>query len=248
MGDLRTTAVGGPERSSRLARATRVSRMLRRPPLARRRTADGSPVPRIQWASVSRHYRGDALVLETEFETEAGAVRLIGFTPPRNDGAPQLVWIVEGPSLSAASGSKGSPGRSLLTCPQRTTSGSPRPSPAGYCLHGRGDEIDAPAPCPLITAKTPVCPRGPTTRRPTSSASSAPCSAAGPMARSIATAARATLDGGFAPTTIIANTRPWVTSHWSPGYSSEPTLSVLTPRTAKPTSPGLRGHAGCRVR
>ncbi len=45
--------------------------------------------------STRRRYRGDTLVLETEFETAEGAVRLIDFMPPRGE-APDLVRIVEG--------------------------------------------------------------------------------------------------------------------------------------------------------
>jgi GH15 family glucan-1,4-alpha-glucosidase len=43
----------------------------------------------------SRQYRGESLILETDFETEEGAVRLIDFMPPRDD-QPDLVRIVEG--------------------------------------------------------------------------------------------------------------------------------------------------------
>jgi GH15 family glucan-1,4-alpha-glucosidase len=46
--------------------------------------------------SVSRRYREDTLILETDFETKSGAVRIIDFMPLRNGGAPQLVRIVEG--------------------------------------------------------------------------------------------------------------------------------------------------------
>src|SRR5881275_328048 len=42
-----------------------------------------------------RRYRGDTLVLETDFETDGGAVRLIDFMPPRGD-APDVVRFVEG--------------------------------------------------------------------------------------------------------------------------------------------------------
>nr|WP_296065061.1 glycoside hydrolase family 15 protein [uncultured Actinoplanes sp.] len=45
--------------------------------------------------SIKRRYRDETLVLETEFETEDGAVRLIDFMPPRGD-APDVVRIVEG--------------------------------------------------------------------------------------------------------------------------------------------------------
>ena len=43
----------------------------------------------------SRSYRGDSLILETEFETEQGAVTLIDFMPTRGDHC-QLVRIVQG--------------------------------------------------------------------------------------------------------------------------------------------------------
>ncbi len=42
-----------------------------------------------------RKYQGDSLILETEFETAEGVVRLIDFMPPRGT-APDLVRIVEG--------------------------------------------------------------------------------------------------------------------------------------------------------
>ncbi|MFF9478864.1 glycoside hydrolase family 15 protein [Streptomyces sp. NPDC014733] len=44
-----------------------------------------------------RRYRGDSLVLESEWDTPQGTVRVIDFMPPR-DGAPQLIRIVEGVS------------------------------------------------------------------------------------------------------------------------------------------------------
>ena len=46
-------------------------------------------------ARTRRRYRPNTLVLETDFETEAGAVRLIDFMPPR-DATPDVVRIVEG--------------------------------------------------------------------------------------------------------------------------------------------------------
>jgi GH15 family glucan-1,4-alpha-glucosidase len=42
-----------------------------------------------------RRYRGDSLILETEWETEQGKVRVIDFMPPRGE-APDIVRIVEG--------------------------------------------------------------------------------------------------------------------------------------------------------
>ncbi|MFF7983940.1 glycoside hydrolase family 15 protein [Streptomyces sp. NPDC007901] len=42
-----------------------------------------------------RTYRGDSLILESEWDTPRGTVRVTDFMPPR-DGAPQLIRIVEG--------------------------------------------------------------------------------------------------------------------------------------------------------
>jgi GH15 family glucan-1,4-alpha-glucosidase len=44
----------------------------------------------------SRRYRPGTLVLETDFETAEGAVRVIDFMPRRGGGMPQLIRIVEG--------------------------------------------------------------------------------------------------------------------------------------------------------
>ena len=44
-----------------------------------------------------RRYRGDSMILETEWETKGGAVRVIDFMPPRGE-APDVVRIVEGVS------------------------------------------------------------------------------------------------------------------------------------------------------
>ncbi len=54
------------------------------------RIAPVSPVKMVR-----RRYRDGTLILETEFETEEGAVRLVDFMPPRV-GAPSLYRIVEG--------------------------------------------------------------------------------------------------------------------------------------------------------
>ncbi|MDX3850635.1 glycoside hydrolase family 15 protein [Streptomyces sp. AK02-01A] len=45
--------------------------------------------------SSRRRYRGDSLILESEWDTPRGTVRVTDFMPPR-DGAPQLIRIVEG--------------------------------------------------------------------------------------------------------------------------------------------------------
>ncbi len=51
--------------------------------------------PKGEIRSVSRRYRGDTMVLETEFTTDQGIVRLIDFMPPRGE-APDIVRIIEG--------------------------------------------------------------------------------------------------------------------------------------------------------
>jgi GH15 family glucan-1,4-alpha-glucosidase len=51
--------------------------------------------PRDAEARSSRHYRGATLVLETEWSTPTGSVRVLDFMPPR-DTAPDVVRIVEG--------------------------------------------------------------------------------------------------------------------------------------------------------
>src|SRR5471030_886426 len=51
---------------------------------------DGAPPP-----VITRRYRGDTLILETDFETPDGKVSLIDFMPVR-DGASDLVRIVVG--------------------------------------------------------------------------------------------------------------------------------------------------------
>ncbi|MFI5494517.1 glycoside hydrolase family 15 protein [Actinoplanes sp. NPDC051859] len=51
--------------------------------------------PADEIVAVRRQYRPDTMVLETEFETADGVVRLIDFMPPR-DEAPVVIRIVEG--------------------------------------------------------------------------------------------------------------------------------------------------------
>jgi GH15 family glucan-1,4-alpha-glucosidase len=55
--------------------------------------ADGPPSRRGQ---VSRRYEDNTLILETEWQTVGGTVRVIDFMPPRTDEAPVLVRIVQG--------------------------------------------------------------------------------------------------------------------------------------------------------
>ncbi len=45
-----------------------------------------------------RRYQGDSLILESEWDTPRGTVRITDFMPPRGSDAPQLVRIVEGVS------------------------------------------------------------------------------------------------------------------------------------------------------
>jgi GH15 family glucan-1,4-alpha-glucosidase len=47
------------------------------------------------WAS-RRRYRGDTLILESEWDTPTGQVRLIDFMPPHGADDPQLIRIVQG--------------------------------------------------------------------------------------------------------------------------------------------------------
>ncbi|MFD6533635.1 glycoside hydrolase family 15 protein [Streptomyces sp. NPDC060184] len=59
--------------------------------------ADGAGAAAEPPAADRRRYRGDSLILESEWDTPRGTVRVIDFMPPR-DGAPQLIRIVEGVS------------------------------------------------------------------------------------------------------------------------------------------------------
>jgi GH15 family glucan-1,4-alpha-glucosidase len=56
-------------------------------------TADGAGPGK---ADVKRHYQGDTLILQTEWRTATGTVRLIDFMPPRDGKLPVLTRIVEG--------------------------------------------------------------------------------------------------------------------------------------------------------
>jgi GH15 family glucan-1,4-alpha-glucosidase len=53
--------------------------------------------PEGSFECAGRRYQGDTLILETDLETDTGAVRLIDFMPPRGE-APDVVRIVEGVS------------------------------------------------------------------------------------------------------------------------------------------------------
>jgi GH15 family glucan-1,4-alpha-glucosidase len=51
--------------------------------------------PQGQVRTVRRRYRGDTLVLESEFDTAEGSLRVVDFMPPRNE-APRVLRLVEG--------------------------------------------------------------------------------------------------------------------------------------------------------
>src|SRR5919206_1070620 len=51
--------------------------------------------PRVDYWEAGRRYRPRTLILETEWETDTGTVRLIDFMPPRGE-APDIVRIAEG--------------------------------------------------------------------------------------------------------------------------------------------------------
>jgi GH15 family glucan-1,4-alpha-glucosidase len=53
-----------------------------------------APVDEVR--TTTRRYRPDTLVLETDFETAEGVVRVTDFMPPRGDGPPRFMRIVEG--------------------------------------------------------------------------------------------------------------------------------------------------------
>lgn len=66
------------------------------PEHGRWRLAPADPAPRVK-----RRYRGDTLILETEFSVEAGTVRVIDFMPPRPFSSEEridLIRLVEGVS------------------------------------------------------------------------------------------------------------------------------------------------------
>src|ERR1700752_5238544 len=51
--------------------------------------------PRDEVEKITRRYRGETLILETEIATASGTVRLIDFRPPRGR-TPDIIRIVEG--------------------------------------------------------------------------------------------------------------------------------------------------------
>jgi len=96
IGNCETSALVGAGRLDRLAlrAALRLARMLRRAPgnAGARPLADRPSAPAIRRR---RRYRPGTLVLETDYETETGAVTLIDGMPIGGD-APAVVRIVEG--------------------------------------------------------------------------------------------------------------------------------------------------------
>lgn len=96
IGDLQTSALVGRDGSldwlcvPRFDSPACFAALLGDPSHGRWLVAPSGPIE-----SVSRHYRGTTLILETEFTTTAGRARVIDFMPPRNDLA-DVVRIVEG--------------------------------------------------------------------------------------------------------------------------------------------------------
>ncbi|MBB6439666.1 glycoside hydrolase family 15 protein [Streptomyces candidus] len=68
-------------------------------------TPAGAPAP----CADRRRYRGETLVVETEWDTATGAVRVLDFMPPREGHAPQVIRIVEGVSGTVEMQSRLSP-------------------------------------------------------------------------------------------------------------------------------------------
>jgi GH15 family glucan-1,4-alpha-glucosidase len=60
----------------------------------------GQPQTICEGIEVTRRYRGDTLILETEWHTPTGDIRVTDFMPPRDGKPPVLVRIVEGLSGS----------------------------------------------------------------------------------------------------------------------------------------------------
>ena len=56
-------------------------------------TADGPPS---RAGQVERRYQKDTLILETQWSTVGGVVKVIDFMPPRGDDTPVMIRIVEG--------------------------------------------------------------------------------------------------------------------------------------------------------
>src|SRR5688572_4866293 len=96
IGDCQTAALVGRDGSidwlcfPRFDSPACFAALLGTPEHGRWQIAPGEPI-----RSVRRRYRPGTLILETEFETDSGAVTLIDFMPPRTDG-PDLVRIVQG--------------------------------------------------------------------------------------------------------------------------------------------------------
>jgi GH15 family glucan-1,4-alpha-glucosidase len=96
IGDMHTAALVGKDGSidwlclPRFDSAACFAALLGTPDHGRWRIAPAAPV-----VSTVRRYRGHSLVLETEFTTESGTVRVVDCMPPRRT-EPDLVRVVEG--------------------------------------------------------------------------------------------------------------------------------------------------------
>lgn len=96
IGDTQTAALVGTDGSidwlclPRFDSGAIFAALLGTPEHGRWQIAPATPV-----RAVRRQYRGDTMVLETEFDTDEGTVRLVDFMPPRGEAA-DVVRIVEG--------------------------------------------------------------------------------------------------------------------------------------------------------
>src|SRR5215218_6174738 len=96
LGDTQTAALVSKEGSidwlclPRFDSAASFAALLGNEENGRWQIAPHEPVPRGR-----RRYRGDTLVLETDFETAEGSIRVVDFMPPRGE-APEVVRLVEG--------------------------------------------------------------------------------------------------------------------------------------------------------
>ena len=97
VGDTQTAALVGGRRLDRLALrpAVRLRLVLRRPARRRRPTATGASGPPRAAAPPGGPYRDGTLVLETEWDTPEGTVRLVDCMPVRDQDV-DVVRVVEG--------------------------------------------------------------------------------------------------------------------------------------------------------
>jgi Domain of unknown function (DUF5911) len=91
IGDLRTSALVGRNGSIDWLCLPRVDSAARFAALLAEENGRWLLCPSARARRVARRYREGTPILETDFETDTGAARVIDFMPLRNGGAPQLV-------------------------------------------------------------------------------------------------------------------------------------------------------------